>query len=106
MTGLLLTGLLLTQTPAAAPPPAEPAAAGTPRTPQLSELHQAQVEAHLAKLRALQLEVQLQQMALQEQRAKLEAAITASHPGWRMEWDRATLVPITAEPTETKDPPR
>jgi hypothetical protein len=90
MTALLLTGLLLAQTPAATPPP--------PPAPTLSALHQAQAEAHLAKLRVLQLEVQLRQQALAEERARLEQALAAAHPGYRMDWERGQLVAQPAEP--------
>lgn len=87
MTGLLLTGLLLTQTPA-------PQAEATPApAPTLGELHAAQVDAHLSKVRALQAEIQLQQLALQRQRDTLEAAIAVAHPGFRMDWTTGQLVP-------------
>lgn len=91
MTSLILTGLLLAQTPTHAPPP---------QAPTLSELHAAKVEAHLAKLRALQLEMRLREIALTEERKALDAAIRAAHPGYRVEWDRGVLVPVEAAPTE------
>lgn len=98
MIGLLLTGLLLSQTPAPATPPAD-----APKAPALSELHTAQVEAHLAKLRALQLEVQLRTLALERERQTLEQAIGAAHPGWRMSWDTGALVPAAKEAPAAKD---
>jgi hypothetical protein len=94
MIDLMLAGLLLSQTPAPTPPPEPPA---------LSALHVAQVDAHLAKLRALELEIQLQQIAFSEQRAKLEAAIVAAHPGFQFDW--ATRALVKAEPPG-KDVPR
>jgi hypothetical protein len=95
MIDVLLSAFLLTQTPAPAPAPEPP--------PALSALHAAQVDAHLAKLRALELEIQLQQIAFSEQRAKLEAAIVAAHPGFRFDW--ATRALVKAEPPG-KDVPR
>lgn len=86
MIDLLLSALLATQpAPPQTPPPA----------PALSALHQAQAEAHLAKLRVLQLEVQLRERALSDERAQLDAAIAAAHPGYRMDWQGGQLVPVT-----------
>ena len=85
--GLLLASLVLAQAPAVPTPPTPPPA------PTLSELHTAQAEAHLAKLRALQLEVQLRERALSDERARLDQAIQAAHPTWRMDWERGQLVP-------------
>jgi hypothetical protein len=97
MTELLLTGLLLTQAPT--PPPATPSApASSPAVPVLGELHAAQVDAHLSRLRALQAEIALQQKLLQEQRAKIDATIAATFPGYRLDWDAGTLVPVSPAP--------
>ena len=96
---LLIAGLL-SQGPSQAPrAPATPADA-VPPSPALSELHQAQVEAHLLRVKTLQLEVQLQQMVLSEQRTKLEAAIVADHPGWTMNWEKGVLVPTPPKGTQ------
>ncbi len=110
MTGLLLSGLLLAQTPVlpatttVAPPapraaaePAEPAA-----PPTLSPLHTAQVDAHLARLRALRAELQLQQLVLNQERDTLDAAIRAAHPGYAPDWRTGHLVavPPAAESAE------
>lgn len=99
MIGPLLAALLLTQTPAPVPPPTPPteakAAPPAPTAPTLSELHAAQVDAHLSKLRALQAEVQLQQIALTQQRDKINAVIAVTYPGWALDWDRGVLVPAT-----------
>jgi hypothetical protein len=87
MRGLLLTGLLLTQTPASvAPPPAPPA-------PVLTDLHRAQLEAYLAAVRILELEVELRQIALREQRARLEVALAAAYPGYTFDWRAGALMP-------------
>ena len=103
MTGLLLTGLLLTQAPTT--PPATPSApASTPAVPVLGELHAAQVDAHLSRLRALQAEIALQQRLLQEQRAKIDATIAATYPGFRLDWDAGTLVAVTS-PAPKKETP-
>lgn len=72
----------------------------TPPVPALSALHQAQVEAHLLRVKTLQLEVQLQQMVLSEQRAKLEADILAAHPGYSVDWTKGTLTPAPAKGTQ------
>lgn len=89
MIDLLLSALLATQPPAvpSTPPPAP--------APTLSALHQAQAEAYAAKVRVLQLEVQIRQQALEQERARLEAAITAAHPGYRIAWESGALVPVT-----------
>lgn len=94
---LLLTAALLTQAPTTSPTPPAEAKATTPAptAPTLSELHAAQVDAHLSKLRALQAEVQLQQIALTQQRDKINAAIAAAYPGFTLDWDRGVLVPAT-----------
>jgi len=91
--------LVWTLEPTRAQAPA-PAPTGTPPAPALSELHQAQVEAHLLRVKTLQLEVQLQQMVLSEQRAKLEAAIVAAHPGFAMDWTKGVLVPTPPKGTQ------
>ncbi len=93
MTRWLLTGLLATQVASAAPP-----------APALSPLHQAQAEAYAAKVRVLQLEVQIRQQALEQERARLEQAIAAAHPGWRLAWDSGQLVPVTAVPAAKETP--
>lgn len=90
MIALLLSALLSTQP---APPPAPPTP--PPAPPTLSTLHQAQAEAHAAKVRVLQLEVQLRERALSDERARLDQAIQAEHPGWRMDWQAGQLVPVT-----------
>ncbi len=101
-TTLLLTAaLLLTQTPA--PTPTTPAAA--PKPPTLSELHEARREAHVAKVRAHQLEILLRERALAEERATLEAAITAAHPGWRPDWNQGGVL-VAAPATKDKETPR
>ena len=100
MTELLLTSLLLTQAPAT--PPSPPATASTPTVPVLGELHAAQVDAHLSRLRALQAEIALQQKLLQEQRSKIDATIAATYPGFRLDWDAGTLVPVA--PAAKKEP--
>lgn len=90
----LLTAFLLTQAPSAptpVPKDASPSGAATP--PPLSELHRAQVDAHLAHLRVLQLEVQLREQALTEERARIEAAVAQAHPQWRIDWAKGVLVP-------------
>lgn len=103
MTELLLMSLLLAQTPAAPTPPAAPAPAA-PVAPVLGELHAAQIDAHLSKLRALQAEVQLQQFALSQQREKINAVIALTYPGYRVDWDGGgALVPVP--PTPTKETP-
>jgi hypothetical protein len=99
VTGLLLA-VLLTQAPAATQAPSAPAVT-TPAAPVLSELHAAQVDAHLSKLRALQAEIALQQRLLQEQRQKIDAVITLAYPGFTMDWDGGTLVPVVAPKKET-----
>jgi hypothetical protein len=86
MTRWLMAGLLATQVASAAP-----------AAPALSPLHQAQAEAHLAKVRVLQLEIQLRQQALSAERTALEQAIAAAHPGWRMDWNAGQLVPVATE---------
>lgn len=92
MIALLLSALLATQP---APPPAPPTTPPTPPAPPtLSALHQAQAEAHAAKVRVLQLEVQLRERALSDERARLDQAIQAEHPGWRMDWQAGQLVPV------------
>jgi hypothetical protein len=103
MIGLLLAGLLFTQTPAAPPtPPSETKAAQA--VPVLGELHAAQVDAHLSKLRALQAEVQLQQMALSQQREKINAVIALHYPGFKVDWDGGgALVPVP--PASKKETP-
>lgn len=79
MIDLLLSALLLAQTPAA-PAPAPPQA------PAFPALLAAQVEAHV-------LRTQLYTQTLSIERARLDAAIAASLPGWRMDWTAMRLVP-------------
>jgi hypothetical protein len=92
---LLVAGLLFAQAPAAPPPApkAETPAAAEAKAPTLSELHAAQVDAHLSKLRALQAEVQLQQLALSAQRDKINAVIALAYPGFQLDWNAGALVP-------------
>lgn len=94
LTDLLLAGLLLAapQTPAA--PPADP-----PSAPELAEAMALKAENHLLRLRVVQLEAQIQQDALTRQRAELDAAITAAHPGWHMDWTTGRLVPDAQKET-------
>lgn len=106
MTGLLLSGLLLAQTPVlpattTVAPPAPPAATEPAAPPTLSPLHTAQVDAHLARLRALRAEVQLQQLVLNQEREALEAAIRAAYPGYAPDWSTGALV---AAPPKTDAP--
>ena len=82
------------------PTRAQAPAPSVPPAPALSELHQAQVEAHLLRVKTLQLEVQLQQLVLSEQRTKLEAAIVADHPGFAMNWEKGVLVPVPPKGTQ------
>lgn len=98
---LLVAALLFTQAPTA-PPPAPVATA--PVVPALSELHKTQVEAHLLRLRVLQLEVERQQAAIMEQRATLDRTISAAHPGHQMDWATGTLVVTPAAPTKGGTP--
>lgn len=91
MLGTLLTTTLLFAQPATAQAP--------PAPPALSELLALRAENHLLRLRLAQLEAQIQQEALTRQRAELEAAIAAAHPGWRMDWGTGQLVPVEKEPT-------
>lgn len=108
MLDLLLTAALLAgQAPAVTVPPAPmPVVAEAPPTPlpTLSALHQAQTEAHLAKLRVLQLELQIRQQALSDERARLDQAIAAEHPGYRMDWERVQLVRV--DPVADKERPQ
>jgi hypothetical protein len=100
MLNLLLTGLLLAEAPAQTPPPAPASstapAPATPAAPALGELLTLRAENHLLQLRLAQLEAQLRTEALTRQRAELDAAIAAAHPGWRMDWDTGRLVKADA----------
>lgn len=101
MIGRLVLAALLTQAPATpSPSPPAPVAATTEtaKAPTLSELHAAKVEAHAAKSRALQYEMRLRELALLEERRTLDAALTAAHPGYRMDWERGELVAAGKDP--------
>jgi hypothetical protein len=75
MIDILLAGLLLAQTPPAVPP-----------APPVPPLIAAQVESHM-------LRTQLYTQTLSIERERIEAAIAASLPGWRMDWAVMRLVP-------------
>lgn len=104
MLNLLLTTLLATQppAPAQAPAPAPSAPTATAPAPELPELLALKAENHLLRLRLLQLQTQLEQDALARQRAELDAAITAAHPGYRMDWSTGQLVPVAADDKEPR----
>lgn len=86
---------------ASAQTPAPPPAAEAPAPPALSPLHAAQVDAHLARLRALRAELQLQQLVLNQERDTLDAAIRAAYPGYAPDWQTGALV---AAPPKTDAP--
>jgi len=79
---LLLSTVLLAQTPAA-----------PVQVPTLTPLLAAQLEAHA-------LRTQLYTQTLSLERHRLDAAIAAEFPGWRLDWNTMRLQPVQKETPE------
>lgn len=99
LTSLMLSGLLLTQTPPAAQEATVPTEA-TP--PALSEVDQLRIENHALRLRLAQLETQMRTQTLSDERTALDAALRAAYPGWTWDWQTGRLV----RPEPTPETPR
>lgn len=89
LTDLLLAGLLM-QAPAASPSPPPPPA------PTVPAVIAAQFEAY-------ELREQLYVQTLSIARERLDAAVAASMPGFKIDWSTKRLVPVTpAKPEVSK----
>jgi hypothetical protein len=97
MRAILLLGLWALSVPVRAQTPATPPAE-TP--PALTEVERLRLDNHALKVRVVQLEQQVQASALTEERAKLDAALRAAYPGWRMDWQTGTLVRVEEAPAQ------
>jgi len=71
-------------------------------TPTLSDVLRLKFENHALRLRLVQVEQQLQQLVLSQERTALDQELATSHPGWRMDWQTGQLVPATATTTSPK----
>lgn len=82
-----------------------PAASAPGAPPALTEAQQLRVENHALKLRLAQVETQLQQLLLSQERTRLETDLATTHPGFRMDWQTLQLVAaVPAAPTAPAPP--
>lgn len=97
MIGLLLTGLLLTQTPAPTTPPVE-----APKPPMLAETTELKRSNAVLRLALLRAQMEAIQAQIEKERASIEAsladvrkAVEQAHQGWTLD---ATGKVVKAEP--------
>lgn len=99
----LLAALLLTQAPAASPPPAAvpsetPVATPEPDAPpELTPLERLRIENNVLRVRLAAVEKTLADVVASVDRDALDAAITARVPGWRWDWQIGRLLRAAPE---------